>query len=216
MKTILFDFDGTLADTSPGIITSYQNAFAALNLPIPDTEFIRKTIGPPLKDMLRIMSPKSNEGEIDALATEYRKYFSEEGLFRMDFYEGILDFLEYLSKKATLGIVSSKPEPYIIRILEKYSLTDKFKLITGVSLGFNNKSKKERLLDLVDSNNLTHSDCIMIGDRMEDCNAASFAEISFIGAGYGFGSADEFPDGTPVASDVNRLSELLEEFLLHP
>lgn len=213
MRTILFDFDGTLADTSRGIVSSYQNAFSSLGLPVPEMDFIKRTIGPPLKDMLRILSPQSDEAEIDALAVEYRKSFSESGLFEMDFYDGILDLLKRISIKSKIGIVSSKPEPFIVRILDRYALSGYFTYVSGVSLGFNNKSKKERLADLITDNELNPSDCIMVGDRSEDYNSAIYAGIGFIGVGYGFGTENEFPANTEVARTPADLLLMITAFV---
>jgi len=211
MKTIFFDFDGTIADTSCGIVKGYQFAYSSLGLPVPDEEFLRKNIGPPLKETLRLLTSQYDEDTIDKLAVEYRKYFSATGLFEMDFYEGIFDLLKAMKEKAKLGIVSSKPQPFIIEILERNGLSELFTYITGVSLEFNNKSKKVRLDEMIADNNLDRSDCIMIGDRREDAESASYARIRFIGVLYGFGSRTEM-EGCDTAEDVTSLRNLLEVF----
>ena len=211
MKTIFFDFDGTIADTSRGIVKGYQYAYSSLNLPIPDEGFIKKNIGPPLKDTLRLLSNQYDEDTIDKLAIEYRKYFSSTGLFEMDFYDGIFDLLKNLSNKAVLGIVSSKPLPFIVEILKRNELSEYFTYITGVSLEFNNKPKRVRLDEMIVDNNLSRSDCIMIGDRGEDAESARYAKIRFIGVLYGFGNRFEM-DGCTTADSVTSLRDQLEVF----
>ena len=209
MKTIFFDFDGTIADTSQGIIKSYQYAYSSLNLPVPDEKIIKKNIGPPLKDTLRLLSNQYDKDTIDKLAIEYRKYFSSTGLFEMDFYDGIFDLLIALNDKATLGIVSSKPLPFIIEILKINNLLTYFTYISGVSLEFNNKPKKVRLNEIIVDNNLNRSDCIMIGDRGEDAESAHYAKIRFIGVLYGFGNKNEM-NGCMTADSVGSLRNKLD------
>lgn len=208
MKVILFDFDGTLADTSQGIINAYIYAFNKCRCDVPSENFIKKNIGPPLKETLRILSPDSDDKTIDLLASTYRDYFSKKGLYEMVFYDGIMDLIKKLNISNILGIVSSKPEDFIKKILDRYDLSTYFKYISGVNLGYNNKTKKERLNDLIIENEINRNECFMIGDRFEDSQAAKFAGIKFIGVTYGFGSISEF-DNENTVNDVDSLCQLL-------
>ena len=93
--TILWDFDGTLVDTSPGIMACICYACAQLKQPEPEKAVLRKFIGPPLYD-----SFQAYLGYSPPLAEEatriYRKYYEKDGLYQSNIYPGMKDLLKDL------------------------------------------------------------------------------------------------------------------------
>ena len=201
MRWILFDFDGTIADTKKGIVSGCEYAFSKSNMKGHQRETIIKNIGPPLKEMFTNMVPQASEDTITKLCHDYREYYSTIGLFELDFYEGIIEVLIKLSSSYKLGILSSKPTSFIESILEKYEIP-LFSSINGVTLELNNKKKTERLGDFLKRNNLDPRDCIVIGDRAEDCKSAADNHTGFIGVLYGYGSPSEFGKEPTVSSPL--------------
>lgn len=177
----------------------------------PEKNIIKINIGPPLKETLEILSPDSEESQIDKLAVKYREYFSKYGIYEMNFYPGIERFIRYNATKYTFGIVSSKPEPFLIKILEKNNLINSFEYVSGVSLGFNNKPKKERLAELLKSKKINKMDCLFIGDRSEDAESARYAGVQFLGVTYGFGKQNELA-GYNCVNDVAMLEEFIVDW----
>jgi phosphoglycolate phosphatase len=206
MKKVFFDFDGTLAETSRGIIKGYSYAFEKKGMPNVPEDIIRKNIGPPLKEVLAILAPSESAGVIDELAVLYREYFSSEGLYELKFFDGIPEMLECISGKAQLRIISSKPTVFIEKILERYGYDKFFTTVDGVSLGYANKSKGERLKGRMICDGLAPSDCIVVGDRAEDMNAARHCGMGFIGVLFGYGSEDEM-NGSATAGSVEDLKD---------
>ena len=74
-KIIIFDFDGTLADTRELIIRTNQEAMKAMNYPVRDEEAIRKTIGLPLAEGIRTLFPELPEEALPEWCTTYRRIF---------------------------------------------------------------------------------------------------------------------------------------------
>jgi len=201
MKSIFFDFDGTLADTGRGIINGYRYAFGKKGLPTVSESVIKKNIGPPLKEVLVNLVPTASEKEISELATLYREYFSSEGLYELEFYDGIPEMLECLGQEnVRLCILSSKPTVFIERILERYAYGKYFAEIDGVSLEYTNKTKNERLNDRIRNEGLDPTECIVVGDRAEDLNAARRCGTDFIGVLFGYGSEAELNGSVTVRS----------------
>ena len=199
MNVIYFDFDGTLADTSKGIINGYRYAFEKKKLPEPSEKVIKENIGPPLKNVLSILAPSESTESIDELAILYREYYSSEGVFELEFFDGVREMLECISiKNVRLCILSSKPTVFIEKILKRYGYDKYFAAIDGVSLGYDNKTKKERLNDRIICENIKPVDCIVVGDRAEDMNAARYCSTGFIGVLFGYGDETEMNDSVTV------------------
>jgi len=211
MKRVFFDFDGTLADTSRGIINGYNYAFDKKGMAKASEEAIRENIGPPLKETLTALVPAASEGDINTLAALYREYYSSEGIYELEFFTGIREMLERLRRTAGVSILSSKPTVFIDNILKRYGYGKYFDTIDGISLGFDNKSKKERLKERIAGDGLDPSRCMVVGDRAEDMNAARYCGTEFIGVLFGFGDDDEF-NGSVTVRCVGELSDLLMEW----
>jgi len=213
MKNVFFDFDGTLADTRRGIINGYNYAFDKIGLPRASEEMLLMNIGPPLKEVLRNLAPDEPEERIDRLAVLYREYYSSDGLYELEFFDGIRDMLECVDRKdVRLRILSSKPTAFIENILNRYGYMKYFDGIDGVSLGYSNKSKKERLKDRMTSEGLDPADCIVVGDREEDLNAARHCGAEFIGVLFGYGSKEEL-EGSVTVKSVGDLNDSLTAWI---
>jgi len=104
MTSILFDLDGTLVDSSSGIINSFVYAFEKLALPLPNQETLRTFIGPPLEDSFRPYVK-----DVDNAVAIYRKYYGQFGVFEAQCYPKIVELLETLvNQEHKLYITSSK------------------------------------------------------------------------------------------------------------
>jgi len=209
MKRIFFDFDGTLAETSRGIINGYRYAFDKSGLPSVPEKTLIENIGPPLKEVLMNLVPTASEDDINRLAALYREYYSSVGLYEMEFFDGIPEMLENISQKnVQLSVISSKPTVFIENILKKYAYGKYFSEIEGVSLEHTNKAKKERLNDLIINEDLDPTECIVVGDRAEDMNAARHCGTDFIGVIFGYGDETELK-GSVVVKNVEELKNSL-------
>lgn len=91
MRSILFDLDGTLADSSLGIKKSFAYTFKKLALPFPEEKTLRTLIGPPLEDSFR-----HYVNDVDTAVTIYREYYKKLGVFEAELYPKIQELLEQL------------------------------------------------------------------------------------------------------------------------
>ena len=87
-KIILFDLDGTLTDSAPGILNSVRYACRKLGLPIPGEETLRRFLGPPLIASFRELMGLDAAGA-DRAVSAFREYFPTKGLFENEVYPGI-------------------------------------------------------------------------------------------------------------------------------
>ncbi len=205
---ILFDLDGTLTDSSPGIINSLMYAFDKLNFKINDREELRVFIGPPLIDMMIEKYGFSHEKATLGLKF-YREYFREKGIFENSVYEGIREMLCDLQKRGyKLLLATSKPEEFAKRIMAHFDLEKYFYFIGGSDMGETRNSKSAVIeyvmanCDIKDVNK-----CIMVGDREHDVIGAGKFGIETVGVLFGYGTRDEL-ENSGAAYIVENTHEL--------
>ena len=213
MKVILFDLDGTLTDSGPGITACVQYALEKMGRPEPDLKKLEVFIGPPLVDQFMAYAGFSKE-EADKATEYYRERYTKTGMFENALYPGVEELLAYLKDQGcVLAVASSKPEIYVRQILEHFHLTGYFTEIVGAELEEGGISKKEDVIEEalkrlhMESN---RQDVVMVGDRSYDVLGAHACGIQCIGVAYGYGSMDELIKAgvTYVADSVEELEIL--------
>lgn len=191
-NTILFDLDGTLTDSSAGIIRSVLYSLNKMGIKENYTEKLRKFLGPPLVDSFMEFYGFSKE-QAETAVKYYREYFSTKGLLENAVYSGIPDMLNELkSLGKTLIVATSKPELFANRILEHFDLTKYFDFTAGSNMDNTRCKKAEVISYALSSCHITDlSTAVMIGDREHDIIGAKEVGISSIGVLYGYGSYEE-------------------------
>ena len=167
---ILFDLDGTLTDSGPGITRCVQYALASFGIEEPDLEKLNCYVGPPLLESFMNFAGLGCE-EAQQAITKYRERYEAEGIFENEVYGGIPEVLAYLKEKGKiLAVASSKPEKYVEQILEHFEIRKYFTVVTGSEMNETRTDKGEviaetlRRLGAEDS----RSDVVMVGDRSYD------------------------------------------------
>ena len=209
---ILFDLDGTLTDSSPGIINSLLYAFDKLDFKIKDREELRVFIGPPLIDMMIEQYGFSREKATLGLKF-YREYFRDKGIFENSVYDGIPEMLCDLQKRGyKLLLATSKPEEFAKRIMAHFDLEKFFYFIGGSDMGETRNSKSAVIEYVMENCGITEPQkCIMVGDREHDVVGAGKFGIQTVGVLYGYGSREEFEKSGAayIVETVDELGELL-------
>lgn len=215
-KNILFDLDGTITDSAPGIINGIIygikkiNENHNLNIEIPSKNILRKFIGPPLD--ISFIKYCYND---DKFANEFIKYYREDynennGLFNCKLYEGIYDLIKNIySQDFNLFIATAKPKELAIRIIEYFNLNKFFNNIYAPILGGKTKNKTDILIEALSKEKFDKSKTIMIGDRIDDIEAAKNVGIDSIAVLYGFGNNIEFENASYIVKDAKSIFDIL-------
>lgn len=215
---ILFDLDGTLTDSKPGITRSVQHALAGMGIDVPDAEALTPFVGPPLAESFARYYGFDADQSRQAI-TIYRERFATIGLYENAIYPGVPDLLAELRLSgATLAIASSKPMVYVERILAHFGLAEHFLAVAGSNLDGTRIAKQEVIehaLSLLPDVDRTRA--IMVGDREHDVIGARAHGIETIAVGYGYGPPGELEAARPLAI-VDTVDQLLPLLLApgHP
>jgi phosphoglycolate phosphatase len=198
--SILFDLDGVLADSRATITTCIQQAFVEHGHPEPSDEAVLEIIGPPTRiGFGQLLGLDPDDPEVEACVTAYRTRY-DEALKHTGSFEGVPEAVAELGAEFRLGIATSKPEDYALRVLEAIGLRDAFEVVVGPALtGTEGKDAMvDRALD-----RLGRDSCIaMVGDRRPDMLAARNHGLFAVGVLWGFGSVEELEDaGAEVLVD---------------
>ena len=193
---VIFDLDGTLTDSGPGIFKSTRFALERLNAidgiarPIPAPEALTWIIGPPLQESFAKLVGADRAA---AMLDLYRERYAVVGMFENSLYPGIVNALDGLKASGyRLFVATSKIEIYARPILEHFALTGFFEAIYGSQTDGARAAKGELLRYLLDRERLSPSDgAVMIGDRKHDAIGAHTVGIASIGALWGYGDAAE-------------------------
>ncbi len=188
--TLLFDLDGTLTDSTEGILKCLAYALERMGYEVPDDT--NKFLGPPLRQSLTEFLGMSME-QADEAVRIFRERYSVVGLFENRVYDGIPEMLERLkSGGKRLMVATSKAEIYAVRIFEKFGLAQYFEIVGGAELDGSRDYKDEVIEYVLAKAGITdRSTVLMIGDRRQDVLGAHKTNIECMGILWGFGSMEE-------------------------
>lgn len=209
-KAAIFDLDGTLLDTSEGIIAAVRYTTERYGLRSLNEEEIKSFIGPPIQHSFGRIYGVSG-AELAELAGAFRDRYKDYDLLKAVAYDGIFDVFEALSKSGNRSAVSTyKRQDYAERILRHFG----FDRYTDIMWGsdFEGKlTKSDIILKSLASAGITdRSDAVMIGDSDNDAKGAALLGLDFVGVTYGFGfkTADDIAE-FPNVGKAARAEELI-------
>lgn len=211
-KYVLFDLDGTLTDSAPGIINSVIYALKKYGIEVDDRKSLYKFVGPPLADSFENYYGFSKE-KIEKTIEYYHEYYRDKGMFENLVYEGLESLLKTLKdNNMTLIVATSKPQVFAQKILEHFNIAKYFTCIAGSNLDGTRSKKGEVIKYALESCGITDlSEVIMIGDRKYDIIGAKQAGVSSIGVLYGYGDRNELEKAGAdfIADTVEDIEKLL-------
>ncbi|TFV71647.1 HAD family hydrolase [Blastococcus sp. CT_GayMR20] len=183
-QLVLFDLDGTLVDSSPGISASVRSAAAELGLPEPTSEQLRGMVGPPLQDgfVLVLGVPVA---DVPRAVAAYRAHYTAGALLDVTVHAGIPELLTALLEDgATLAVATSKPETFAVRVLEHTGLLPAFASVHGATLD-GAVRHKDQVVAAALAAHPDGRDPVLVGDREHDVLGAAAHGLPCIGAGWG-------------------------------
>lgn len=184
-KYIYFDLDGTIIDSSEGVVNSALYALKKFNMDKYSIDTIKQTlIGPPLFEGLKKLIGCTDENILNDMVRVFRNDYSSYGVFQNNLFKDIKNMLDILYNLGSrMEILTSKPEKFAKQIIKQHNLEKYFININGAG-ELDKKSSKSCKLGISTVKNKELS--IMIGDRTEDIIAGQDNGVDTIAVTYGF------------------------------
>ena len=212
---ILFDLDGTLLDSSLGVLRSFQHALAYFNQDVSRETLVAK-IGPPAPEIFMQLFPDifSAPNNLRKAMRLQRTYYSTIGVKESERYAGIEEVLKTLHQAGKkICVATSKPTIYAKKILSHHGLDHYFEWISGSTLNLSRSKKIDVITHVLKKySRLPLTEIIMVGDTHHDINAAQATKINSLGVTYGFGSKRDIHFSAPTHC-IDNISELLRILL---
>ncbi len=211
-STILFDFDGTLSDSSKAILPCVFYTYEKLGLDAPDLSRINRFIGPPLADSFRIIGLP--EEYIDRAVDLYREFFNKTHYMDIELFDGIENLLERLQASgARMAVTSIRVEDKLKVVCENLKLERYIPVICGRVAEEGVLSKADVAKRALKQMGNPEGEILLIGDSKYDEEGAAELGIDFIAAMYGFGyeSKDDVEKSVLIADTVKEIAAFLLE-----
>jgi len=198
---LIFDLDGTLVDSLPGIEASTRFSLSMFS-PMKELPPMRSVIGPPIGKMFARLWPDLTAAQLGELVARFRKHYDATGCRLSQLYPGVLDTLQKLkAREDNLFVLTNKPLRASHVILDHLGVLSYFtELVSPDRREPAFLSKTDGARYLVDKYYLDKGSTVLVGDGLDDFAAADACGFVFIEAAYGYGGISTAgPRSWPVA-----------------
>jgi phosphoglycolate phosphatase len=206
---VIFDLDGTLIDSSEGIVHAAEETISELGYPKISREELASYIGPPIGNSI-IARNGFDENELKRFNSVFREKYKNKYLMEAEAYPGVMELLRDLKGSVFIGIATNKRIDYTVILLENMGISQMCDDIQGLDM--EGKLKKEDIVDgcIRASGIADRRRIVVIGDTKMDEAAAKKCGTDFIGVTFGFGlkSKDDVTYGCSAES-VQSLRDIL-------
>lgn len=207
IETIVFDFDGTLIDSSKSILAGFAGAFAAEGI-TPARPLSPEVIGPPMKETLALLAGTTAPEVIERLATRFKQHYDTAGYRETTVFEGIEEMLADLDRqRIPLHIATNKRLYPTLKILDHLDWRKYFLTIRALDAWTPPaKNKTEMIRRQLEEESIARPATIYVGDREEDYLAARGNDLRFALAAWGYGTAPAIEGTVPLQTPGDLLS----------
>ncbi len=202
---VLFDVDGTLLHSCPGILDTFSYAFRMMGLD-PSGMDLGRYLGPPLRQSF------ASVDDVERAVSFYRIRYAQRGMHMCAPFPGVPDMLHTLRQAGLfLATATSKPTAVVTPILEEQGIAHCFDRIGGASMDKSMDTKTAVIRSVLADPRLAGKRILMVGDRQDDMQGAADCGIPAAGVLYGYGSREELSAWNPVflASDCAELTRYI-------
>lgn len=200
---VIFDLDGTVWDSAPGILDCIEATLAEYDLPSPPRGELTRWLGPPLNEMLLELGVP--DAHVDEARTVYRRHYREYGELRCSVYPGMPELLDRLREAGhPTATATSKGVDPTKRMLDHFGLRTRFDVVAAASMTATGHSKIDIIGTALDG--LGDRSGHMIGDRSFDILGGRHHALTTVGVGWGYA-----PDGELEAAGAHHIVATVDE-----
>lgn len=190
IKALIFDLDGTLADTIPAICEAINMTMDELGLPLHTESDIRGFIGQGPRHLISEAIPRSvREGDpelVDKALSIYNKMYAKTYMHTDHLYEGLEDAIIELSKYYKIAVLSNKQDEYVKALVKQLLPEGICEYAFGSINGIPAKPHATIARKLSDALGVPPHECMLIGDSDIDILTAENAEFDILSVSWGY------------------------------
>ena len=211
IKLVIFDFDGTLADTKENIILTFQMTMKELGVEIKSRQECAATIGLTLEDAFKVLYPGMAAEKYILLRDTYRRIFKENRKILVPgLFPEVMETLKELRRKGYLmSIASSRQSPSLQSFLEDMKIAHLFEYAVGGDNVEHPKPAPDAVLQILRHYNLSAEEAFVVGDMPFDINMATNAGVKSCGVTWGNADAAQLKE-SGANYVIDKMSQLLE------
>lgn len=197
-EMVIWDWDGTIMNSTPTIVECMQQACRDLAMPVPSDQMASHVIGLGIIESIKIAMPTVAESEYPLVLERFRHYYLGKD-HELILFDGMRELLKDLKDVGhILAVATGKPRNGLNRSLDNHRLKDMFH-DSRTADETRAKPNPQMLLELMDVWKMPAHRIVMIGDTSHDLKMAKSAGIPAIGVTYGAHSEQELLDCEPLA-----------------
>jgi len=209
---VIFDLDGTLIDSAPSILSSFESVLKRTGIQ-PLVPLNKTLIGPPLLQTLINLTGISDVKDLSTLVGYFKDSYDLEGYKATRVYDGVHELLVALSgKHVPMAIATNKRIVPTRKIINQLGWEQYFKVVGALDSQFPPYSNKASLIrSLLDEMAVDAAASVYVGDKWEDGEAADANQMPFIAVGWGYEEWDakKIKPGWRVSSTADEAMETL-------
>jgi len=209
---VLFDLDGTIVDSAPGIFHCFEHTFRMMHREAPSRAAMRPFLGPPLEETFRDSLGMTGD-DLDRAVAIYRAEYAAGGAITAELYPGVIEVVRAVRAAGIpVALATSKVESGVRMVLRHFELDEDFDVLGTASDDDVRSAKADVVrfaLDALDEAGADISRVVLVGDRIHDVEGAAIHGVDSVLVQWGYGTEDEWSEATATVSTVEGLREFL-------
>lgn len=186
MKTIILDFDGTIADTRQSILETVRRTLLALSLPPVNDLDVQNVIGLPLRETFIRVAHITDETMVEKAMATYREIFGDVSKHVVKLFPNVAETLHTLKEKGLiLAIASSRGHESLETLMNMLGISSYISFILGEQDVVNKKPAPDMVLRILDQTGTVAKDALVVGDTIYDIQMGQGAGCLTCGVTYG-------------------------------
>ena len=211
IKAVLFDLDGTFADTAPDLAAALNHTRATRNLPPLPLETIRPQASHGSRGLLRLgFGIEPDAPDYDALRDIFLDYYERNICVHTRLFADMAELVAALEQRSIKwGIVTNKPHRYTVPLMQALGYAERAACLISGDTCAHAKPHPEPMLKACEIIGVTPGQCLYLGDDLRDMQAANAAAMPGIIANYGYVGSDASVENWKAQGSVEQPMELL-------
>jgi phosphoglycolate phosphatase len=215
MRALIFDLDGTLVESLPGIAASLNRALIQHGLPGQSHANVRGFIGDgAIKLVQRALATVSRIDITESVLNHFAADYAVSWPRGTSVYLGMLGLLQQLEEQAIpLAVLSNKPHPFTAEIIGKLFPNTHFTVVLGNQDGLPHKPDPTGALQIAHTLGVAPEDCIIIGDSIMDLETAKNANMKSIAVTWGYHDRERLVMADVIVDTMDQLDLAIQSLI---